>query len=352
MRISFCCPPEGYRDYVFDAAALESGVGGSESALINLARALARRGHEVQVFGPAATTRTYEDVAYRPYREAADAGCDVAVLFRFSGHRFQDVPCRLRVLWSHDLPTADPPYGLVRSLRAVDGVFAVSDFHAGQLADFAQAHGIRDLRLAVGGNGVDTALYPPPEHARVPGRFLYCSVPDRGLDGLLRMWPAIQDRVPGASLVVTGGYELWGHRPDPAATPAAPAGVCIRGVVSRRELVAEQRRAAVHLHPCPLPENFCLASMECQAAGTPTIASSLGALPATVVDGRTGIVVGGTPGTPEFEAAFVAASVGLVGCPDRLRALSEGARRHALAFDYDRVAAAWAAQLAGWLSRC
>lgn len=350
MRISFYCAADGYARFSFDGSSLADGVGGSESALINLGEALAEVGHAITVFGNVQAARTIGDVLYRPVDEVAGHECDTLVLFRFFARLPDDVSCRLRLLWSHDLPLRDPPYRVHESLAVVDGLVAVSRYHAGLLRAFAEREGFGHLgdRILVGGNGVRTELYRDGP-AKQPARFIYCSVPDRGADELVHIWPRIRRELPDATLVVTGGWEL---RNLPAAKNAPLAsldGVLHRGVIPRSELVAEQLRAEAHLHPCGFPELFCLASMECQAAGAPSVVSNVAALPETVRGGNTGVVVDGRPGTEQFRDAFAVAAVRLVNTRGTLAETAALAREHAGRFDYRLVADRWANQLDRWL---
>ncbi len=349
VKVSFYCPPAAYTRYTFDGSSLEAGVGGSESALINLAQALSARGNEIVVFCQVPSVRRILGVTYTPASNAIDHDCDVFVLFRFFAEWPAGLACLLRVLWSHDLPTPDAPYLMHRSLEVVDRIFAVSDFHAGRLRSFANQHGLGRMngRLAVGGNGVDTHAYAR-KREKVRHGFIYCSVPDRGLDHLLLMWPAIRNRLCDATLVVTGGWRLWGL-PDPQDRRTALPGILDLGVVPRRQLVKHQLEAELHLHPCPLYENYCLSARECQAAGTPSVTTAFGALPSTIQHDKTGVIVQGLPGTRRFHQAFVSEAVELARDRERLATIAAQARTHAQLHDYHHVAARWEAQLLAWL---
>lgn len=349
MRILFSCSQHVYRAAPFDGMSLETGIGGSEAALVHVAEGLAHRGHRVEVVGASRTNREINGVSW----SADDAGreFDVLIVFRFAGPVLAGRRAPLRVLWTTDLPTDQTPYRLSRSLRRADAVVALSPFHASVVRQFAKEAGIGPaaLRLAILACPIDARSYrrvvPKVRH-----RFLHCSVPDRGRDTLLRLWPHILARLPEATLVVTGGYGLWG-RAHLDTRPPHLAGVDFRGVLSRSQLVLEQMQAEVHLHPCRVAENFCMASAECQAAATPSVASAAGALPTTVLDGRTGVVVEGPPFGEPFERRFADEAVRLVTDPPRLATLASAARRRAHEqFDRTIVAAAWEQQLDTWLT--
>jgi glycosyltransferase involved in cell wall biosynthesis len=113
--------------------------------------------------------------------------------------------------------------------------------------------------------------------------------------------------------------ELYAHMP----------GVRLAGHVSRAEVLRLQRTSELHLHPCIRTENFCYASLECQAAGTPTVTTDRGAMPTTVLSGRTGICVAADP-LETFGQRYGAEVVNLMEDPETIRRLASAARRRAL----------------------
>jgi glycosyltransferase involved in cell wall biosynthesis len=114
-------------------------------------------------------------------------------------------------------------------------------------------------------------------------------------------------------------------------------------------LLEEQKTSVLHLHPCTVADLFCLPSIECQAAATPTIATDLGALRSTVQNGYSGLLVPGTPGTARFQDAFANAVIDLLRSPVSLRTMADQARRRALEhFAYGLIVAEWEERLGSW----
>jgi glycosyltransferase involved in cell wall biosynthesis len=82
-------------------------------------------------------------------------------------------------------------------------------------------------------------------------------------------------------------------------------------------------------------DESCRAALEAMAAGRPVVARAVGALPETVVDGETGLLVGG-----ESPGAVAAALAAILGDPARARAMGERGRRRAIEeFSPERSAA-------------
>ena len=45
---------------------------------------------------------------------------------------------------------------------------------------------------------------------KIKNRLIFTSVPGRGLDNLLRIYPTIENAIPDVSLAITSDYRLWG----------------------------------------------------------------------------------------------------------------------------------------------
>jgi glycosyltransferase involved in cell wall biosynthesis len=160
----------------------------------------------------------------------------------------------------------------------------------------------------------------------------------KGIDTVVR---ALVD-LPSAELVVAGGPDASELDGDPDITRlrdvAQQAGVAARvrfvGRVEPDEAAALMRAADLVL--CvPWYEPFGIVPLEAQACGTPVVASAVGGMLDTVVDGVTGAHV------PPRDPAALARSVRvLLAHPQRLRQMgTEGARRVAARYTWQQVAA-------------
>ncbi len=320
---------------------LERGLGGAETALVGVASALAACGCGVAVFNRTSRPATWRGVDYRNAASfTPDEPWDVLVSVS-AVPEVARARARVRVHLS-----MEDSESWVRSYRDylphVDAVFALSPHHARLLTErFA----VPPALVQVVPLGVERADYARPE-PKDPYQLIYCSVPDCGLGYLPEILRLVRRRVPQARLVVTGDSTLWG-RSDPGLAPYLPGlarlpGVRVLGRVARRELVRLQKASALHVYPCVCNELFCLSSLECQAAGTPTVAPAVAALPSTVVDGETGVLVPYPMHDPRAVPALAEAVAGLLRDRPRRERLAAQARRRALAsFAWEAVAADW-----------
>lgn len=335
----------------FDGASLaHHALGGSETALIQAARALAERGHRVTVFNNCARPIRRDGVLYLPWRSYARLDrrtfFDVFIVSRFFG--FFQVPMRagLRVLWNHD--TLERPDDLRQVLGRIDLVFCLSRFHRDQyLSLVPELQG----RVLITRNGVDLGLIDRAAGRveRDPNKVLYASRPERGLKVLLEdIWPQLSADRPGLTL------SLCGYSRPNQAEPAALAelyrylnllaektpGVVQLGALTKDAYYAHLAEASLMAYPCTFPEISCIAALEAQACRTPMATTDAFALSETVqidaykVDGR--------PGSETYNRRFIERARYLLDHPGQAAAWAEQARVAVeKAYTWPGIAAEW-----------
>ena len=224
-------------------------------------------------------------------------------------------------------------------IRSVDHIIATSTDEVFELARMGA-----DLRrVVVVPCGVDLALFRPdgPKELSRPGskRLVVVSrlVERKGVGNVISALPHVRD----AELVVAGGPDASNIMDDPEARRLAALaeslGVAdrmeLRGRVERPNLPALMRSAQAVVS-VPWYEPFGMVAVEAMACGVPVVASAVGGLVDTVVDGVTGIHV--APRQPR-ELARVLRSV-LADAPLRASLGAAGARRARSRYSWERVA--------------
>ncbi len=303
MTLAFVCPIQPS----FNALSFTNeGVGGSEASFICLTRELAVLGHRVIAYTLTETEGVYDKVVYRNIRNYIDSPAyDALVVFRAAFGPLERSLAARRIFWSTDITVSDWDKAI---LPHVDHWLAMSPFHS----EFVRRHyllsdsipnTILGLGVVAGDYFEDLPDNLPQKHG---SRLIYCSVPDRGLDCLARLFPQIRERVPTAELLVTSDFRLWGLDAGNAQIRALlenMEGVVFRGKVPRNELVALQKSSRVMAYPCTYHEGFCLSALECIAAGAVPVTTDAFALTTTV--GEHGVLISGRPGEPRYDTAFV-----------------------------------------------
>lgn len=285
--------------------------GGAEIGLLRLARRLRERGHALTLATP---DRGPLDDAGFPLVRLALGGLD-----RGAGLRAITSWPRARQLARQ----ADLVYlnGTVcgRLLPALGGHRTV--LHVHDIVDRVPRHWSRaDAVLADSGAvaerlpGLDAHVVhcpveldvaevaPPwPEAARsgpVVG-FVGRLEPRKGPHDLVQAAPAIRAAAPGARIVIVGS-DPYGSDPEYVARVRAAEGI------EHVPWVADGAAVMRHLDVLVAPsreEPFGTVLAEAMVAGTPVVATRVGGLAQTVVDGETGRLV--TPGRPDELAAAV-----------------------------------------------
>jgi 2-polyprenyl-3-methyl-5-hydroxy-6-metoxy-1,4-benzoquinol methylase len=305
------------------------GVGGSESAVINMSRILALRyGLNVHVFCKCSEPGIYDGVHYHDIESMSPGdvnaiGPDIFIMVRNVDaiNRLipEEVSANKVFLWAHDL-AADPVWnGIDKAISKIDKILAVSNWHKKNISD---RHNIPLDKFFIARNGVDRFNYKNKNIDKIPGKCVYSSTPFRGLDILLEVWPKIKDRVPHAELYIFSSMKVYGAAYDDSRytslynTAKKLPGVHYFGSVKQDVLAKHYLEAELLTYPNTFEETACITAMEAQAAGTPIITSDKAALTETVPD-STGIRISGNPYSAEYKQKFIDSCVELLTNKDK-----------------------------------
>lgn len=169
----------------------------------------------------------------------------------------------------------------------------------------------------------------PPGYAL----FLASNKPHKNLLGLVRAWPGVLRRRPGAHLVVAGHWDARFAEPAAAVEALGLAqSVTFLGPVAERDLPALYAGADVFVFPSYY-EGFGLPVLEAMACGAPVICSDRSSLPE--VAGAAAVLV-----DPDDGEALAEAIAGVLADPDRRDDLRRRGLAQAATFSWSRTAAA------------
>jgi glycosyltransferase involved in cell wall biosynthesis len=315
----------------FSGETLRSqSMGGTESSVVQLAEALARRGHEVCVFNAIPSPRHEFGVDWRPFWQAPDytrgqTGIAVANPKLFNGLAF-----RSYIFWVHNPLKSwrQIRRGNVAALvRTRPHFVLLGEYHSAQVPRWFPSSGRTVIHHGVHEDFFRKAAASAPP----PPRAIFTSQPYRGLDWVLALWPAIKRQAPSASLDI---FAPKTHQAEANAKMAELPGVQFRGSIARPDLVNELANARVQLIPGHRDETYCLAAAEAAAVGVPIVTLGTGSLSERVRDGQTGFIA-------HSREAFVAAAVRLLSDD----ALWSAMHRASLA---DAALAGWDARAEEW----
>jgi len=309
------------------------GCGGAELALLTMCELWSKE-HELVLFNDPRPT------ASSPFEQRTinsfdpNEKCDVLIVFRSPNHRIVGAKADTTIWWSCDQFTVSD----FRAFRLlVDKVVLISPTHDNY---FRTNYGITD------GIVIDLPVrvweYENRGIEKVKNRFIFTSVPARGLNTMLEIWPRIKQEIPDASLVITSDYRLWncGRGNELFMAKAFGLdGVTYLSAVPRPRLVEEQLKAELNVYTCNYEELFCIAIAESQVAGSYTITPQIGALKTTNMN----MFVHDDPETPQGKNTFVTSVIWACNEERELvRGFTEASSNKAKArFHPDRILAEW-----------
>lgn len=206
----------------FDGDTIPSGksLGGSETAAIQMAEAMADLGHKINVFCNTDKESVARGVRYIPigfvqapgqqnafpkgfYDFTRSMPIDALIVQRLPSMLQFETRARVHLLWQHDLATKTGPSQFNPFAWNIDKILVLSQFMKKQ---YQEIHGGQDSLYHVTRNGVDLDLIDSAVPLNSPDRFsmIYTARPERGLDILLRgVMPRILQREPRAKLYVS-----------------------------------------------------------------------------------------------------------------------------------------------------
>lgn len=331
-----------------------TGIGGSETAIVEIAKCFAREGWQVDVFNNAGRYEgVYEDVGYWDNNRYPGYGkADVFVSWRQPSILPREGCTSL--LWLHDLnygPQATPfLQAWEKEPRAA--ILGVSQWHADMLKTY---YGLDRVDFVP--NGIDPSRFPhlqTREQLRKEAfQCVYASSPDRGLERLLHLWERVVEREPGATLHLAYG---WNNIEKMIQTGRASQhqvqererilklldrskNVVWHGRLPQDKLAELYMQSAVFTFPTHFLEVSCISAVEAMAGGAVPVTTACGALPETI--GDAGLLVTGVPNTRTWQTMWLEVLMGCLASPQVRWPKQYAGYRRALTLTWDAAYAKW-----------
>jgi len=285
----------------FDGRTLEERpLGGAETSFIELANALAARGHRVQAFNKCAAPVLHRDVAWVPLASGTPQKAGLYIANR-NAALLGLVPKAVRtIFWIHN------PAGYLLKLRHQTRlaqrrpviVFS-GESHAGTYPPWGFSGGRSIIPY-----GVTEIFRNASPRETPPPRAIFTSNPLRSLDWILDLWEQrIRPQCPRAEFHIFAGAATYGAAGAAKAGAMGPVleraaalsgqGVALRAPVPKAQLVAELAAARILLYRGDIGETFCSAVAEAQAMGLPAVLEDIACMKERLRPGETGFVVKG-----------------------------------------------------------
>ncbi|MFI4984024.1 MAG: glycosyltransferase [Rickettsiales bacterium] len=281
----------------FDGTTIrKKALGGAESALVNLAEALAAQKHHVEVYNNCEKDVITHKVHWYSCKNAVPSDADLYIVNR-DLKLFKKVPKgKQLVFWIH---TPAQSFGKLRRRFTLwkynPHVLFSSIYH---LKTWPKSVTCRSkILMPLSPDNVFLKLKPVKKAPRP--KVIFLSNPLRGLDKLLDQWKEnIHPKVPTAELHIFSGAKTYGNFGDKKASQMAPIlkkarsykryGVIVNAPIAKPLLAKILPEFRLMMYQGDLSETYCLALAEAQAAGIPCVVGNLGCVSERIINKKTG----------------------------------------------------------------
>jgi tetratricopeptide (TPR) repeat protein len=289
---------------------LTTGVGGSETYIIEMARYIQKSGHfDVIVFCNCNQNEIFENVQYKhlnEYFSFINENCvHTCIISRYSEY----LPVTYKGLAEnvylvvHDLTPSGNVIPIDSKLRHI---FCLTEWHVEYMKERFSS---LSPYLVPFYYGIDTQRFLNKNKIQKNSyQFIYSSFPNRGLLPLLQMWPHIYQNYPQASLHIYSDVNgKWVNEVAPdhmreirnLLVKYQNKNIVYHGWVDKQTLANAWHTADIWFYPCIFMETFCLTALEAATTKTLAITNDLAALQNTV--GNRGVVIKGDPMTTQWQ---------------------------------------------------
>lgn len=278
MKIKF------YTNVVFagwTARDLETGIGGSEEKLIELAKELAKK-HDVTIYHNG-EHGDFDGVKYRAFSDFKSwEDCDMFVSFKNKEKLGLSINANKIVHWTTEIEPEWPTY----MLDNVDNIVCISDYQKRRMGGHEKA--------ITGYLWADTDRLNRNKVEKEEGSMLYSSSFDRGLEELLGNWGRIKEALKLKKLYITYGWDFIDSmiRSNPQMIPwknkmeelMKQEGVELLGRLSNDEMCKMYWKSQYWCLPLSNPDSelFCINAIKAQYCNAIPVVRRIGALQETV----------------------------------------------------------------------
>ncbi len=282
----------------YDGRDLESRpLGGTESSVVRMSRALALRGHSVTVFTNCDAPVTDHGVNFAPLGSQIPESCDLYVAVQHPSLLGVVKRPRRVAIWVLWQPNNLKHYKKIWRMWLHKPVpVLMSRYQASIYSPFLPR---RNPHIVIPlGLPEDVRTLPALEATPGPN-LVFASNPQRNLAGIMRIFserilpvrPDARLRIFGSMQQVADPWTEWGGGVIPAGLPdTVRNAISFHPAAAREELIDAFRSSRALIYLGHKVEAFCLTLAEAQACGLPCVVAPLAVLPERIVDGETGFV--------------------------------------------------------------
>jgi glycosyltransferase involved in cell wall biosynthesis len=329
----------GHTPYEWSPQNLKTGLGGSESAIIFLAREWTKLGYLVTVYNNCGSQAgVYDGVEYIHYSQFNPYDkFETLIIWRYPWRLDRNTKAKRIFLDLHEVLM--PEQVTPEKLAKFDKIFVKSRYHRSLLPL------ISDSKIAIITNGANRIFFDYSNTAKDPYQLIYASNYMRGLERMLSYgWPIIKKEVPQAYLKIYYGWQsLDESKPKNREWKAKmidlmqQPGVSEHGRIGVDELIREKATAAIHYYGCTFQEIDCISVRESAMVGCVPVTTDYAALS----EKDYCVKVAGNPYEKELQESIAYQIVELLKNPEKLAEIRQKNRELVRAETWDNIARLW-----------
>jgi glycosyltransferase involved in cell wall biosynthesis/GR25 family glycosyltransferase involved in LPS biosynthesis len=246
-------------------------IGGSETAVVNIAKHLSIIGHSVIVTGRDIIEGEDDLVKYIPSSILEKSMSNVDYLIGINYIHFVDaldyyVSAKHKIFWAHNTEhfeySSNGNVDYDYSDSRITAIICVSEWHKDV---YSRKYPSCANRIKVIENGIDLSLFST-NFTRTEDRFIYSSAPERGLEDLLKVWPTIKKHRSNAELILCApSYSTSSY--DSMSELLKQDGIIQLGSLPKESLYREITKSEFWVYPSFYKETFCITALEMMYGG-------------------------------------------------------------------------------------
>lgn len=341
--IVFMCPPVFEK---WSPKSVKTGIGGSEEAVIHLAKELKNLGWDVTVYANCQEDEGWYDGVWYIDFSKFNIHDTFNVLIQWRTNLFShNIKAKHNWSWLHDILTPDIMY-VPEDIAGLNKIIVLSEYHKSLLPKF-----VPQDKIIVSANGLNLEDYNA-DYERNPYKIAYGSSYDRGLENLLDVWPDIKQAVPQAELSVFYGWQNmvkvaegdinlrnWINKVD---QKMRQPGITHKKRLGHAQVIQEYKTAGIWAYPTAFPEISCISAMKAQICGAVPVCTDFAALKETV---KSGVIVGTDISNQEVKDRFKNTLIELLTNHKKQEELRKQVLAKGYEFDWKKVAEQWSKEL-------
>ena len=283
-EIVISCHPQGF--YEWDEGIYKTqGIGGSETAAVEMAHWLSKiTNRKVLVYNNRTVRRDFGNVAYLPAKDLPKYFSEYEPKVNISWRHNAKMTDSPNYVWCHDLTAPG-----LENHQNYEKALALSNFHKNFIHSIC---GVPLDKILVTRNGIDPDRFSLKLEEKIPGRVIFSSSPDRGLDRAIKVMDRVYDKFAVAELHCYYGFDnmLKMNKVDEVNKLQKMINdrpyVRFHGNLTQSELTKEFQKAEVWLYPTNFLETYCITAIEALCCSAYPVVRSWGALPDTLSEAK------------------------------------------------------------------